>query len=48
MADWSVIYYSFRLAYANFSCMNFDSTIFDEFVKSRIHQVLGVKFYVLC
>ena len=26
----------------------FRTIIVDEFVKTRIHQVLGVKFYVLC
>jgi len=24
------------------------ATIFDELVQIRIHQVLGVKFYILC
>jgi len=27
MADWSVIFYSFRIDYPNFPCKNFDSTI---------------------
>ena len=44
MADWSVKYDSFRLNYANFPCMNFDSTISIFFLCGFESNILILKY----